>query len=141
MTIGGFNLAAVTSVAFNGKAGTITGYSANQIQAYPPSDSGIGPIKVSTATASFTTGNNFTNAAAPIITDFSPVLGPVGSMVTIDGINFTGVTSVKFGNTRRLRDSCKRHPVFRDRSHRRQHRPDFDNRQFHHLTRQAAISP
>ncbi len=99
VTIGGFNLAAVTSVAFNGKAGTLTGYSANQIQAYPPSDSGIGPIKVSTATASFTTGNNFTNAAAPIITDFSPVLGPVGSIVTIDGINFTGVTSVKFGNT------------------------------------------
>ena len=89
VTIGGFNLAAVTSVTFNGKAGTITGYGADCIQAFPPSGSGIGPIKVFTATSSFTTSNNFTNATGPIITDFSPVLGPAGSPVTIDGINFT----------------------------------------------------
>jgi hypothetical protein len=95
--IGGFNLASVTSVTFNGKAGTITGFSANEIQAFPPSGSGIGPIKVITSTSSFTTSNNFTNAAGPFITDFSPVLGPAGSPVTIDGINFTSTTTVKFG--------------------------------------------
>jgi uncharacterized repeat protein (TIGR01451 family) len=97
VTIDGFNLAPVTSVTFNGKAGTITGYSPNEIQAFPPSGSGIGPIKVFTSTSSFTTSNNFTNATGPIITDFSPVLGPVGSPVTIDGINFTSATTVKFG--------------------------------------------
>ncbi|HEX3989191.1 MAG TPA: IPT/TIG domain-containing protein, partial [Verrucomicrobiae bacterium] len=37
------------------------------------------------------------NATGPIITDFSPVLGPAGSPVTIDGINFTSATTVKFG--------------------------------------------
>jgi uncharacterized repeat protein (TIGR01451 family) len=97
VTIGGFNLSSVTSVTFNGNAGNITGYGANYVQASPPSGSGIGPIKVSTSTSSFTTSNNFTNAAGPIITDFSPVLGPVGSPVTIDGINFTGATTLKFG--------------------------------------------
>ncbi len=97
VTIGGFNLATVTSVTFDGLAGSITGYSANGIQAFPPSNSGIGPIKVFTATSSFTTSNNFTNAAGPVITDFSPVLGPVGSLVTIDGINFTSATTVKIG--------------------------------------------
>jgi uncharacterized repeat protein (TIGR01451 family) len=97
VTIGGFNLASVTLVSFNGKAGTITGYSANEIQAFPPSGSGIGPIKVSTSTSSFTTSNNFTNATGPIITGFSPALGPLGSLVTIDGINFTAATTVKFG--------------------------------------------
>lgn len=99
VTIGGFNLTPVTSLTFNGKAGTITGYGANYILAFPPSGSGIGPIKVFTSTSSFTTSNNFTNATGPIITDFSPVLGPVGSPVTIDGINFTSATTVKFGNT------------------------------------------
>ena len=99
VTIGGFNLASVTSVTFNDKAGTITGFSANEILAFPPSGAGIGPIKVSTSTSSFTTSNNFTNAAGPIITDFFPGLGPVGSLVTIDGINFTSATTLKFGGT------------------------------------------
>jgi uncharacterized repeat protein (TIGR01451 family) len=99
VTIGGLNLTSVTSVTFNGKAGTITGYGANYIQASPPSGSGIGPIKVFTSTGSFTTSNNFTNAAGPMITDFLPVLGPVGSLVTIDGINFTSATTLKFGGT------------------------------------------
>jgi uncharacterized repeat protein (TIGR01451 family) len=97
VTIGGFNLGAVTAVSFNGKAGTITGYGVNYILAYAPSNSGIGPIKVSNSTSSFTTANDFTNATGPIITDFYPVLGPVGSPVTLDGINFTGATTVKFG--------------------------------------------
>jgi hypothetical protein len=98
VTITGFNLASVTSVTFNGIAGTITGYSANGIQAFPPSDSGIGPIKVIASTNSFTTSDDFTNATGPVITDFSPVLGPVGSPVTIDGFNFTSATSLKFGD-------------------------------------------
>jgi uncharacterized repeat protein (TIGR01451 family) len=97
VTIGGFNLGTVTSVTFNGKAGTITGYSANQIQVYPPGGSGVGPIKVLAPAGSFTTSNNFTNATGPIITDFSPALGSVGSQVSIDGINFTSATTVKFG--------------------------------------------
>jgi large repetitive protein len=97
VTITGFNLASATSVTFNGIAGTITGYSANGILAFPPSGSGIGPIKVVASGNSFTTSDDFTNATGPIITDFSPVLGPVGSPVTIDGINFTSGTTVKFG--------------------------------------------
>ena len=37
--------------------------------------------------------------AAPTITGFSPTLGGAGTVVTITGTNFTGVTAVKFGGT------------------------------------------
>jgi uncharacterized repeat protein (TIGR01451 family) len=98
VTISGFNLPSATSVTFNGKAGTITGYSANSLEVFPPAGSGVGPVEVFTPSGNFTTSNYFTNATGPIITDFSPTLGPVGSAVAVDGINFTSATTLKFGN-------------------------------------------
>lgn len=97
VTISGENLSAVTSVTFNGKAGTITGYGGNSVQAYPPNGAGTGPIKVSDSAGSFTTSGNFSAPAGPLIVDFSPVLGPVKTPVTIDGVNFLHATGVKFG--------------------------------------------
>ena len=96
VTIDGLNLASATSVTFNGKTATITGDSSGQIQVYPPPGSGAGPIKVTTAKGSFTTSTNFTNATAPLVTDFTPVLGAAGTNVTIDGLNLAGVGSVTF---------------------------------------------
>jgi hypothetical protein len=37
--------------------------------------------------------------SAPTVTSFSPTSGPVGTSVTINGTNFTGVTAVKFNTT------------------------------------------
>ncbi|HEV8205324.1 MAG TPA: IPT/TIG domain-containing protein [Acidimicrobiia bacterium] len=37
--------------------------------------------------------------AKPTITSFSPMSGPVGTLVTINGTNFTGATAVKFAGT------------------------------------------
>jgi len=39
----------------------------------------------------------YTPTLAPIITSFSPNLGPIGTLVTIRGFNFTGIQSILFG--------------------------------------------
>jgi IPT/TIG domain-containing protein len=44
------------------------------------------------------TSATFTVTAAPTITGFSPASGPIGTQVTITGMNFTGATGVKFSN-------------------------------------------
>ncbi len=99
VTIDGLNLSSVTSATFNGVSESITGKSGTQLQVNLTANSGTGPIKVTAGTASFTTSTNFTNSAGPFVTDFNPALGPMGSTVTINGIKFTGVSSVSFGAT------------------------------------------
>jgi uncharacterized repeat protein (TIGR01451 family) len=99
VTISGLNLSDVTGVTFNGVSEYITGVSDTNLQVNLTSNPGTGPIKVTTSTASFTTSTNFTNSTAPLITDFNPTLGPPGSFVTIDGLNFTGTPTVRFGST------------------------------------------
>lgn len=46
-------------------------------------------------------GNSFTYFQPPVVSSISPSSGPVsgGTTVTIDGVAFTGVTQVKFGDT------------------------------------------
>ena len=97
VSIGGFNLSAVSAVTFNGVSEYITGESDTNLQVNLITTAGTGPIKVTSAAGSFTTSNNFTNSSAPFVTGFSPVLGPAGSIVTIDGLNFAGTPTVKFG--------------------------------------------
>src|SRR2546427_9407233 len=47
-------------------------------------------------TASTSTDNTVTFNAAPSITGFTPASGPVGTIVTISGTGFVGVTAVTF---------------------------------------------
>jgi uncharacterized repeat protein (TIGR01451 family) len=103
----GLDLSAVAeggSVTFNGHEEDILGSgetnSEMYLEVYLTNDSGTGPIKVMAGTNSFTTSTNFTNSTAPFISSFSPTLGPPGSSVVIDGLNFTGTPSVYFGSTR-----------------------------------------
>jgi large repetitive protein len=97
VTIDGLNLGSPpTGVTFNGVAAYIAGYSTGQVQVDVSSGSSTGPIKVTTSQGSFTTSSNFTFSSAPLITDFYPVLGPVGTIVTIDGLNFTSAAKVTF---------------------------------------------
>jgi uncharacterized repeat protein (TIGR01451 family) len=96
VTIDGLNLSSATSVTINGVAESITGQTPLQIALI--NNPGTGPIKVVTPEGSFVTSTNFTNSGGPFVTDFYPVLGPAGSTLTIDGFNFTGVTSVKLGS-------------------------------------------
>ncbi len=99
VSIGGLNLSSVTGVTFNGVSEYITGVSDTNVQVNLITSAGTGPIKVTTATASFTTSSYFTNTSAPFVTDFSPVFGSSGSTLTIDGLNFSGTPTVKFGST------------------------------------------
>jgi uncharacterized repeat protein (TIGR01451 family) len=97
VTITGFNLSTVTNVTINGIKEYITAMTPLQITL--TNNPGTGPIKVTSGTASFTTPNNFTNSAAPFVANFYPLLGPPGSSVTFNGLNFTSGTVVKFGAT------------------------------------------
>ncbi|CAB4945700.1 MAG: hypothetical protein F2842_05720 [Actinobacteria bacterium] len=88
-----------TTVKFGAKAGTaVTFVSATSIRATAPAGS-AGAVKVSATTAGGTSANvtQYTYAAAPIITSYTPTAVAAGSTVTITGRNFTGATTVKFG--------------------------------------------
>lgn len=97
VTVDGINLNA-TSVTVNGVAQAIN--STNPTLKFTIiSNSGSGPIKVTTPAGSITTSSNFDATSAPIITNFSPIIGPAGTPgIIIGGINFIGASSVKFGS-------------------------------------------
>ena len=75
----------------------LTVHTDTQIQLPVPSGASNGPITVVSPHGSFTTSSNFLTSPGPVIMDFNPAAGAIGSTVTLDGFNFTGATSVKFG--------------------------------------------
>jgi hypothetical protein len=85
---------ATASVKFNGVAGRVTANSDSQIQVAVPSTATTGPIAVTNSRGSFTTTSNFTVFKGPFVTDFSPPLGPTGTQVVLDGLNFMGVRHI-----------------------------------------------
>lgn len=96
VTIDGFNFyAGATTVRFGGTNApnvTVTASGAgvpSQLQVVVPANAVTGPITVSTPFGTNTTSTNFIFGLAPQISGFSPVFGPVGSDVVIDGANFT----------------------------------------------------
>ena len=98
VTITGTNLTGATSVTFNNVTATTSGNSATQITATVPATATTGPIRVTTPNGTGSSLTNFTVAACPTITSFTPTFGPVGTSVTITGTNFTGATPVTFNN-------------------------------------------
>lgn len=96
ITISGDNFTNVSSITFGGvAAGSYTVVSATMIKAVV----GVGKsgdIVVNTpgGLASFP---GFTFVNAPIISSFTPTTAIDGNIITINGENFTGATSVKFG--------------------------------------------
>lgn len=101
VTITGTNFTGATSVKFKNKWATFTVDSSTRITATVPSRAMSGPISVTTPDGTATSSEWFTVTVpgAPTITSFSPTSGPVGTVVTITGTNFTGATSVKFKRT------------------------------------------
>ncbi len=98
VTITGTNFIGVTGVKFNGKAAPFAVNSVTQITATVPTGATTGPISVTNASGTGTSSTDFTVIGVPTITSFSPTSGPVGTIVTIRGTNFVGVTAVKFNN-------------------------------------------
>lgn len=98
VTITGTNFTGATAVKFNGVAATSFAVkSATSIAAVVPVST-TGKISVTTSGGTAVSGATFTVVPSPMptVTSFSPLIGGVGTAVTIAGTNFTGATAVKF---------------------------------------------
>lgn len=100
VVISGASFTGASSVKFNGTSAAFVVNSATQITATVPTGTTTGRITVTTAAGTGTTTGNFTVTVRPIITSFSPTSGSIGTVVTINGVNFNGLPSVRFnGNS------------------------------------------
>jgi hypothetical protein len=98
VTIDGTNFSGATGVRFNGVGATFVVQNAQRVVATVPVGATTGKISLTTGAGTATSSSNFTvtQTGAPSITGFSPRSGPVGTLVTIEGDRFTGVTAVRF---------------------------------------------
>jgi hypothetical protein len=94
VTITGAALTGATSVKVNGFAAAFHVDSSTQLTATIPANATTGALSVATPGGTATSATSFT--VAPRITSFTPAHGEVGASVTINGANFTAVTSVTF---------------------------------------------
>lgn len=86
-----------TAVRFGGVAATTVNVTAvNQLVAIVPNGAVTGPLSVSTSIGTNTTTTNFVVSGTAVITGFTPAIGPTGSVVVIEGGDFTSATAVKF---------------------------------------------
>jgi len=67
-----------------------------QITAHVPSGATTGPISVTNPAGTGTSASDFYVIVSPSIGSFNPVSGPVGTLVTLTGSGFTGVTILNF---------------------------------------------
>jgi hypothetical protein len=98
IVINGLNFTDTKTVEFNGVSAAHTVVATTQINATVPSGATTGPITVvASNSASYTTSSNFVvTTSAPVITGFTPASGVRGTVVTINGGNFTNLSSVQF---------------------------------------------
>ncbi len=92
----GQSLLGVTDVRFGSVAAQFTVVSGTNIQAVVPATAVDGPLTVTSPGGSFITTNNF--LIGPSIISFSPVGGPVGTVVTITGSGLSNTKTVLFGS-------------------------------------------
>ncbi len=99
VNIFGVNFTNVLTVRFNGVAAIFAAVSSTQITTTVPVGATTGPITITTAGGIATATPNFivtTSPTLPVITNFTPPSGPVGTVVNIFGANFANVTNVRF---------------------------------------------
>ncbi len=96
VVINGANLANTTNVYFGGIAAGFTPISDTQISATVPPGATNAPVTVLTTVGAAVTTNDFLITDVPIIRSFTPEVASVGTLVIIDGGDFTGVTNVLF---------------------------------------------
>jgi len=96
VTVTGTAFTGATAVTLNGSSASFTVDSATQIRATVPVGATTGPISVTTPGGTATSATSFTVILAPTISSFTPTSGPVGTVVTVTGTNFTGATALKF---------------------------------------------
>ena len=95
VTFTGVHFTGVTSVSFNGAAGTSVSVTADsQLRATVPAGATSGAITVTSPAGSWTTGTPF--YLPPSVASFSPSSGTPGTSVTINGANFLNASAVRF---------------------------------------------
>ncbi|MEU6328760.1 IPT/TIG domain-containing protein [Streptomyces sp. NPDC047049] len=100
VTINGTNLSGASSVKFGGSSGVVISNTASQVMVIAPA--GVGTVNVTVTTAGGTSNAlayTYVAVPVPVISSLSPVSGPTagGNVVTVNGANLSGATSVKFG--------------------------------------------
>lgn len=84
-----------TGVSFNGASAAFKVISDTYLTATLPPSASTGFVTVATPAGTLTSDRRF--IAVPTITGIAPASGPVGTVVTVTGNNFTGATKVTFG--------------------------------------------
>ncbi len=101
VTVTGTALSGATAVHFGTAAAVLVACGASSCAVKSPAGSGIVDITVTTpgGTSARTSADKFTYMGAPSVRKLSPKHGPRrgGTVVTIRGANFLGVTAVHFG--------------------------------------------
>jgi IPT/TIG domain-containing protein len=102
VTITGNGFTGATSLAFDHLSTTsFTVVSNTQITTTVPGGADSGKINVTNGGVTAFSSGSFTvnSSAAPTISSFTPASGPTGTVVTVTGTNFTGITGVAFNGT------------------------------------------
>ena len=104
VTINGSGFTGATAVTFGGTAASgFTVNSATQITATAPAGTGTVDVRITTTggTSATSAADQFTYVARPAVSGISPTSGSFagGTSVIITGLNFSGVTAVRFGAT------------------------------------------
>ena len=95
VTLTGTGLLGATAVKFNGKTTTFSVVSSTQITTVVPANATTGKISVSSAGGTATSTSSFL-VSTPFVSSFSPSSGPVGTILTVSGGNFSNPTAVQF---------------------------------------------
>jgi len=98
VTVEGRNFIAITSVTFNGVDADFTILTDSQLLATVPSGTTTGPIAVTNPAGTGISDIDFEITSVQI-TGFNPESGPVGTLVTIDGVNLLDAIEVTFNGT------------------------------------------
>ncbi|HZM05857.1 MAG TPA: IPT/TIG domain-containing protein [Candidatus Saccharimonadales bacterium] len=97
VVIEGVNFVKGDTVKFGNTSAAVTVVASTEISTTVPSGAATGPITVANGSTSFVTSSNFVvTTAAPVITSFTPASGVRGGIITINGGNFTNLSSVRF---------------------------------------------
>src|SRR5215472_16727301 len=95
VTINGTGFLPGATVKFGAKpAATVTFVSGTQLKAIVPNGAVTGKISVTTPAGTGTSAANFTVTLS--ITGFTPASGPIGTVVTVNGVGFNSSSIVKF---------------------------------------------
>lgn len=97
VTIQGLNFTGATGVMFHDRSAAFSVTSPTQVRTTVPNGAGTGLIRISNRTGTNVSASPFVVSTAPVIEEFTPLAGPPGTPVVLNGQNFLGATAVRFG--------------------------------------------